>query len=158
MVGVETGFATIRIGAVAGCPACDAGNGCGAGVFGRLLRRRPLLLRLTNGLDVQPGQLVTVGIPEHVFLQLVLKLYLVPLLAGLAGAAIGHHLAGRGFAHPAILDTAALIGAVSLGGLALWLARFAANEPNEDRKVTLLRVDPVTFVPAGCSPPGTSYG
>ena len=98
----------VRIGAASGCPACDLGKGCGAGVFGRLLRRRPVQLQLHNVIGAQPGQAVTVGIPERLFVQLVCVLYLFPLLAALAGMAIGHYLGIRAGWNNLALDGAAL--------------------------------------------------
>ena len=75
----------VRLGGTTGCTACDAGRGCGAGVFGRLLRRRPVELEFDNHVGAEPGQAVMVGLPESLFLALTLRLYLLPLLAGVLG-------------------------------------------------------------------------
>jgi positive regulator of sigma E activity len=113
----EAGRASITFESVAGCPACAAGKGCGAGVFGRLTRRKPMLLVLDGQSGLEPGQAVVVGIPEALFLRLLLQLYLAPVLAGLAGAALGHYLAVllalQGFAQDLIALTGALILAVA---------------------------------------------
>ena len=93
VVGVGDGRISVRIGASTGCSACDAGKGCGAGLFGRLLRRKPVVLDFDNSVDAGPGQAVVVGLPEAVFLRLVLRLYLYPLMAGLLGAVFGHLVA-----------------------------------------------------------------
>lgn len=111
--------ARVRIGGKSGCPACDAGKGCGAGIFGRLVSRKPTVLELGNGLDAQVGQAVIVGLPEAVFLFLVLRLYLLPLLAGLAGAVLGHYLSVRFHVGPALTDGAALLGAVLVAATAV---------------------------------------
>lgn len=126
MVSVDGGRALVRVGPTSGCPTCDRGEGCGAGVFGRLLQRRPIVLRLDNRLGAAPGDVVTVGIPERLFLFLVMRLYLLPLLAGLAGAAFGHHLgtvaaANAGISNAGMIDAAALAGA--LVGLFIALPR-----------------------------------
>jgi sigma-E factor negative regulatory protein RseC len=84
------GEALVRLGGRSGCAACDAGRGCGAGVFGRLLRRRPVVLPLGNAVGAQRGQAVIVGLPESWFLSLVARFYLYPLVAGLVGASLGH--------------------------------------------------------------------
>jgi len=116
---VEAGRASITFQAVSGCPACDAGKGCGAGVFGRLVQRKPMTLVLDEQPGLTPGQAVMVGIPEAYFLRLLVKLYLAPVLAGLAGAILGHYLAMlwslQGFA----LDLAALAGALIFAAVAL---------------------------------------
>ncbi|MEJ2385650.1 MAG: hypothetical protein P8Y54_14930 [Xanthomonadales bacterium] len=58
----------VRLGGTSGCTTCDAGRGCGAGVFGRLLQRRPVELELLTHPAVlecvaQAGiELVTFGV------------------------------------------------------------------------------------------------
>jgi len=116
----------VRIGRLSGCTACDAGKGCGAGVFSRLLRRRPVTLELDNSLDSGVGQQVVVGLHESLLLRLVSRLYLYPLLAGLAGAVLGHYITVRMGAGAAMVDIAALIGAGMAG--AAMLARNRKRE------------------------------
>ena len=41
----------VRVGGQSGCAACDAGKGCGAGLFGKLLRRNPVELELVNEIE-----------------------------------------------------------------------------------------------------------
>lgn len=111
--------AIIMVGASSGCPACDAGKGCGAGIFGRMMSRKPLMLELDNPLQIKAGQAVMVGIPETYFLGLMARLYLLPLLAGLLGAVLGQGLAyglnlGSGYQ-----DLLALMGALFLATLTL---------------------------------------
>ena len=89
IVAVSGGTASVRLGGKSACTACNAGKGCGAGIFGRLLKRKPVVLELKNGPGARVGQSVMVGLPETLFLRLVFKFYLFPLLAGLAGAASG---------------------------------------------------------------------
>jgi sigma-E factor negative regulatory protein RseC len=113
----------VRLGGTAGCTACDAGRGCGAGLFGRLLKRRPVDLEFDNTIDARPGQAVMVGLPEALFLRLTARLYLAPLLAGLAGAAAGHALAIRAGLAGGALDLAALAGGLLLAGAVLVYTR-----------------------------------
>jgi len=120
---LEDTRAVVRIGPVTGCSACDAGRGCGAGIFARLLRRKSTSVVLNNSIGAVPGQAVTVGIPESVFLRLLLRFYLLPVCMGLAGAAFGHYLAGRISAEPALTDGISLVAAVLFTGLALWTGR-----------------------------------
>jgi sigma-E factor negative regulatory protein RseC len=130
----------VRLGGTSGCSACDAGRGCGAGVFGKLLRRRPVELDFDNTLDVRTGQAVMVGLPESLFLALATRLYLVPLLGGLAGAAAGHLLAGAAGYDGAARDAAALAGAVLLAAGALRAARWRRMEFPPDLAVKMLRI------------------
>ena len=84
----------VRLGSQTGCTACDNGQGCGAGLFAKLLGRKPVVMELQrNNLDVQAGQMLTLSFPESVYLKLVTASYGWPLLALLAGALVGHNLA-----------------------------------------------------------------
>lgn len=130
---------SVRLGGTSGCPACDAGRGCGAGIFGRLLNRKPVVLDLSNGLDSRVGQAVIVGLPESLLLRLVLRLYLLPLLAGLAGAALGHYIAVRNNAVDGMVDGFALLGAVLAGAMALAWNRRQENEFPAGNAVHVLR-------------------
>ena len=131
---------TVRLGGTSGCARCAAGRGCGAGVFGKLLRRRPVELEFENHLGARNGQAVIVGVPEALYLALVARFYLLPLLAGLAGAAIGHYLGGVLGADIAAGDALTLLAAAAAGAAAL---RWTRNRPVEflpDSAVHLLRV------------------
>jgi positive regulator of sigma E activity len=79
----------VLVGGQSGCVACDEGKGCGAGLFGRLLNRKPLEINLKNQINAETGQAVLLGLPEHIFLKLVFRLYGWPLIAGLIGAVAG---------------------------------------------------------------------
>lgn len=130
VVALEGDEALVQIGGASGCPACDAGKGCGAGVFGRLLSKRPVTIHVPNDVGVDIGQAVQVGIPEERFLALVFRMYAVPLIAGLLGAAVGFAVAVRiglqGFA----ADFWALVFALGSAGLALtWSRRRLAEFP-----------------------------
>jgi sigma-E factor negative regulatory protein RseC len=140
VVAAADGRVAVRLGGQSGCAACDAGRGCGAGVFGRLLRRRPLVLEIGNHLDARCGQAVVVGLPEAWFLKLVARFYLVPLLAGLGGAVFGHYLSVRMQSGPAGRDFMALAGAIAAGALAVWWNRARPVESADAETVHLLRV------------------
>jgi sigma-E factor negative regulatory protein RseC len=144
IVAVAGETASVKLGGSSGCVACDAGRGCGAGIFGRLLQRKPVVLDLHNQVGARLGQAVMVGLPETLFLRLVFSFYLFPLLAGLAGAVIGHYVSVKLQVHSAASDGLALLGAVLAGAFALkWnrqgnekeLAEFPQNNT-----VLLLRV------------------
>lgn len=112
----------VQMGSQTGCSACENGKGCGAGVFSRLLRRKPVLLELPrNELEIEVGQMVTLAIPEKVYINLLLGSYGWPLLAAMAGAIAGHSL----FVHLQLglelIDMGALVFGVLCGYLALRL-------------------------------------
>ena len=144
IVAVSGGTASVRLGGKSACTACNAGKGCGAGIFGRLLKRKPVVLELQNGPGARVGQSVMVGLPETLFLRLVFKFYLFPLLAGLAGAVIGHYISVKLQAGPVASDGLALLGAVLAGAFALIWNRQGMEKPSAEfpRKITvhLLRV------------------
>jgi sigma-E factor negative regulatory protein RseC len=130
----------VRLGGTSGCTACDAGRGCGAGVFGRLLRRRPVELEFDNGVGAKPGQAVMIGLPESLFLALTMRFYLLPLIAGLAGAVAGHWLALQAGLEGAGLDLAAAAGGIVLAVLALRCTRRRQMEFSSDHAVKLLEI------------------
>lgn len=114
----------VRLGSQTGCTACDNGNGCGAGVFAKLLQRKPVVLELArNDMSVEPGQMVTLAFSEQVYLKLVFASYGWPLLAALAGAFAGHGLATWLQVGPALIDMAALTGGVLAGGFVMRLIK-----------------------------------
>ena len=118
----------VRLGSQTGCTACDNGNGCGAGIFAKLLQRKPVVLELErNELSVEPGQMVTLAFSEQVYLKLVLASYGWPLLAALAGAFAGHGLGTWLAVGPALIDVAALSGGLLAGGLLMRLIKNRRN-------------------------------
>lgn len=125
------GLATIRVGPVAGCPACAAGKGCGAGILGRLLQRNAVLVQLENPTSAKPGDVVIVGIPERLFLSLLLRLYLRPLLMGLTGAALGNYFATRMTNQSGVIDGFSLLFGLVSAGLGVTWNRSSGAGPKE---------------------------
>lgn len=120
----------MRIGSQSGCTACDNGNGCGAGLFAKLLRRKSDILELArNNLNVEPGQMVTLAFPEQIYIKLVLASYGWPLLAAMAGAFTGHALATWLQVGPLGTDLGTLSGGLLVGGLVM---RLNKNQKNAD--------------------------
>lgn len=92
-----------------GCARCDAGEGCGGGVFGKLIRRRLEGLLLDDqGLELQAGQYVVLGIEPGVFVKATALIYLLPLLGLFVLVAL---LAGAG-ANDAWIAVAGVSGLV----------------------------------------------
>jgi sigma-E factor negative regulatory protein RseC len=139
-VSESSGRVRVRLGGQSGCAACDAGRGCGAGVFGKLLRRRALDLDFENRVGARRGQGVIVGIPEALLLGLVVRFYLFPLLAGLAGAGLGHYVGVRLGAGTGGSDASALLLGLAAGALVSWRNRDRRVEFPRGSAVHLLRV------------------
>jgi len=132
--------AVVRIGATSGCPACDEGKGCGAGIFGRLLRNKPVSVRAVNDIGAQVGEAVQLGIAEGGFLRLVFRLYALPVLAGLTGVALGFTLAVRSGLEAFALDALSLVFGVTAAGLAMLWSRRGLREFTAQTAVHLMRV------------------
>ena len=123
VVRVEDDQVSVRVGAGSGCSACDAGKGCGAGVFGKLLKRRPVTLSFVNDCNARVGQVVKVGISEIVFMRLVYRFYGLPLLAGLAGAVFGHQIGVVKGVGAGLIDALTLTVALVVAALFIWTGR-----------------------------------
>ncbi len=117
---VEAGMAWVQVGGRSGCEACDSGQGCGAGVFARLLDSREARIRVKNTLDAAPGDPVLLGLPEPSYLALVLRLYGLPLVSGLLAGALAFGLASEvADLSGAALDAIVGFSALAAGGVAL---------------------------------------
>jgi len=69
------------------CARCAEGRGCGGGVLGKLLGDRLHQVRAATGaVPVATGDRVLIGLSEDAVLRAAAAVYLVPLLAALAGA------------------------------------------------------------------------
>ena len=116
-------LAAVRVGARTGCQACEAGEGCGAGIFGRLLGRGETEVLIPNAIGARPGQAVLLALPETTYLGLVLKMYGAPLLAGLAGAMVAYPLFGLDAAAAPVRDAVSLGAGLLAASLALAVVR-----------------------------------
>ena len=105
--------AKIEVGPAEGCSRCASGKGCGAGLFVRLINRKPTQLMVATSEPLTAGQSVTVGIPESLFLRWVAQLYGLPLAAAFAIAIPMQLLAEKLNLGPGSTDFAVLAGAVS---------------------------------------------
>jgi len=86
-----------------------------------------------------------VGVPEAWFLKVTARFYLVPLLAGLGGAAFGHHVSVMAGAGSVLRDLAALAGAIGAVVAALAWCRARPGEFPGVEAVHLLRLADRTF-------------
>lgn len=118
----------VRLGSQSGCTACDNGNGCGAGLFARLLQRKPVVLELKrNDLSVKAGQMLTLAFPEQVYLKLIFASYGWPLLAALAGAFAGLGLGMWLQLGLAQVDILTLFAGLLAGGFVMRMIRTKTN-------------------------------
>ena len=130
----------IRMGSQSGCTACDNGKGCGAGLFAKLLQRKPVEIELArNDLSIEAGQMLTLAFPEQVYIKLVLASYGWPLLAALSGAFAGHSLSTWLQFGPVLIDICSLVAALLAGGFVMRLIRKRMNSDTifKSLKITL---------------------
>lgn len=110
----------VRMGAQSGCTACDNGKGCGAGLFAKLIRSKPVILELPQkDMKVEAGQMLTLAFPEQVYMKLVFASYGWPLLSALVGAYAGYTLGAWLKFSPLMIDAATLVGGVLFAWLSL---------------------------------------
>jgi len=120
----------VRMGSQSGCTACDNGNGCGAGVFAKLLQNKPVIMELERSdTQIQTGQMVTLGFPEQVYLKLIFAYYGWPLLAALTGAYVAWQLGTWAELATGLLDLATFGGGLLSGGV---LLRILKKQQNTD--------------------------
>lgn len=79
----------VRFGSLQQCRRCLRGEGCGAGVFGRLFARGGAEMWLTADQPFSPGQAVRVGVLPRDLVRSAALLYALPLLAFILAAAAG---------------------------------------------------------------------
>lgn len=115
IVAVEPEAVVVSFKSLRHCQRCLRGEGCGAGVFGRLFPSRPTTLRLPGQHDFAMGQNVRVGLSPAQLLRASLVLYGLPLAAFMTGVVAGH----VAFRQAALVDLLALIA--GLIGLAMTL-------------------------------------
>lgn len=116
---VSADTAWVQCESQSGCARCAAGEGCGGGLFARLLRGRlqelPVALPPALAGRLLDGEHVLIGLSARAVQSASLLLYGLPLAGLLAGAVAGELLAGG--------DAAALAGTVAGMGAGLLLAR-----------------------------------
>lgn len=84
---VESGSVWVEADRQAGCERCEAGQGCGGGLLGRLVKRGSSRVRaLTDVEDLQAGDQVVIGLDERLLVRGSLMTYILPLLCMLAAA------------------------------------------------------------------------
>ena len=127
------------------CGSCAAQKGCGHGLLNRLGSGRRHYIRVLPG-SVQPGECrvgdsVEIALPESVILQGSLMVYLIPLLAMLAGAALA---AGQWPASDLVALGGAAAGfALGLAGVRLHAARHADDPALQPTLISRSSVAPV---------------
>ena len=126
------GYAWVETERRSACGSCRVNPGCGTAVLAKAMGRRRVRLRALSGIPVQAGDEVVVGIDESALIQGSLAVYMAPLLAMLAGAAVGEQIIGSEAA-------SMLLGAAGLLGSFLWLRHAGGIHDNPQFQPVVLR-------------------
>lgn len=87
VLAVESGAVWVEADRQAGCERCEAGQGCGGGVLGRLVKRGTSRVRALNEIgNLHAGDQVVIGLDERLLVRGSLMTYMLPLLCMLAAA------------------------------------------------------------------------
>ncbi|TYC59360.1 SoxR reducing system RseC family protein [Marinobacter sp. BW6] len=124
---------TIRTSA---CQSCAARNGCGQKVLAAASSGRANQILVTNSVNAQVGDEVTIGIDEQALLGASILVYAVPLIFMVVASMLGHQMSG-GSDGAAIL---AAIAGLALGFLAGHKLQDAGGKVYEPRLVRVSRI------------------
>ncbi|MGD8176945.1 SoxR reducing system RseC family protein [Marinimicrobium sp. ARAG 43.8] len=128
------------------CGSCAAEKGCGQSLMSKLLGHSSYLWVVLEGRDASDyriGEEVSIGVPETVVVRGSLFVYLVPLLAMVAGSGLAQHLWGS----DGLSAIGAVLGLVAGGALVRW----RAYQTRYDRRLQPVLLDdrqPVTLIPS----------
>ncbi len=100
--------AVVRIQQSSKCATCDSRDSCDVS------SDKKILIEVANDLQAKIGDLVEISMPENSLLQLSMLVYLLPIIALIAGALVGENMAGH-------LNTDPNLTAVFSGGAAMAL-------------------------------------
>ena len=95
VVRVAEGRAWVQPANRSGCSRCDAGEGCGAGLWQRAFGLRSRQIVLAND-QLQVGDQLLLSIAESALLSSAAMLYLLPLVTLIIGALFGTLVPGAG--------------------------------------------------------------
>jgi sigma-E factor negative regulatory protein RseC len=135
VVETEGEYAWVETQRRSSCGSCSA-KGCGTGALSKVLGRRSQRLRVRNPIDARPGDAVVLGIDEQALLRGSLAVYIVPLLAMLAGALLGEVLAPQWGSEPETLSL--LLGLAGLAAGFFWLHRYNRRLSADERFMAVI--------------------
>lgn len=82
--------ALVDVDATVFCSRCREGKGCGAGLFGQSERQRRVEVEIPAGVDIEPGDLVSISLAPRNVLRAAAIVYGWPLLGAAAGAMLAY--------------------------------------------------------------------
>lgn len=142
---VEGDYAWVETQRQSTCGSCAARSGCGTSVLSRVLGQKSVRVRALDRVGTAVGDDVIVGLDDSALLRGSMAVYLVPLLALMAGAIMAEAVApqwglGDGFTM--------LGGILGLVFGFVWLRLFSRRVGTDSRyQAAILRRAPVPSVP-----------
>lgn len=128
VVNIENGvtFVQAQAGGSCGGESCTT-QGCSTAILTQMFSQKPKTTQVANPILAQVGERVVVGLAEGAFLKTALAVYLLPLCALFAGAALGLlFAAGQSEARDLYAGLGGLLGlAISALALKLWAAKIS---------------------------------
>jgi sigma-E factor negative regulatory protein RseC len=114
VLAVSAGRAHVSVASVA-CPRCAAGRGCGAGLLAASARNTHIEIRVSDEIELAPGDQVTLSVAGADLLRAAACAYGLPLAGTVGALAFGQTMMG------AVPDSLA-VWIAAAGLLAGWLA------------------------------------
>ena len=127
------------------CGGCST-KGCGTRSLSELFATRSQEMKVLNPVDARVGDRVVLGLEESALLRGSLAVYIVPLLAMIAGGVLGEALApALSFSISEYLSLPAAFAGLAAGFL--WVRRFGRRMSSDHRfmAVILRRADDIPF-------------
>jgi len=89
VISIRNNLAWVESISKSGCPECEAGRGCGGGIFIKIFGRKRYRLQVVNLLQLEVGERVVIGIKAAAVTRGSVAVYFGPLLGLMLGAVIG---------------------------------------------------------------------
>jgi len=91
VVALEGEHAWIESLSLHGCAKCEAGEGCGGGIFAKLFGDKQFRMKINNSLNIDLNDNVVIGVEDSAVTNASLISYLLPLLGLSLGAGLGSY-------------------------------------------------------------------
>ena len=140
VLSVEPGFAWVEPRPHSPCGQCHPEHGCRSLQMARMFALREPRFRVLDPLGVAPGQRVNIAVPESGLLRSAGMLYVLPVLALIAGAMFGSRY---GDSIAALLALVCLL--FTLGCVHLYARRLAADVRYQPHIASLVDVQTVSM-------------
>lgn len=86
---VDGEFAWVETQPKSACGHCTVSNGCGTSVLAKWFSPKKNQVRVVNHLNLQPGAVAVLGVPDDVLIKAAFIAYMLPLLAMISFAIAG---------------------------------------------------------------------